>query len=520
MAKFLIQDIMPPEKRKGIKATPPKASRTIHHHPQEEMERAAIPTEPLHQPAPLVPEHQEHAHTDEYYDAGYDQPIPEGYEAAQRSYATPEHGYEESTYQGGSFEDLNREQTSSFGKRLSGMFYAFFRKPEMRSIVIRSLVTIVVLGGAYVAVAEYFGGATIELTPKHTKLTLDRAVFAAQKDPTADSLSYSVMQVEDTEQKVVPATGTRSVTVKASGKIVVYNAYSTSVQRLIKNTRFQVPTGKIYRINESIVVPGMKTSGGKTTPGSVAAVVYADEPGPAYNSDPVDFTIPGLKSDPERYKNIYARSNGPISGGQEGVVKSVSDADMKSAKDELRITLETKLRSKARGNLTDSQVSFENSYLISFDDPALVQDAGGDANAATIAEKGILSAIVFNRDALAKEIAKKQVANYQGGGFSAPQLGDTLKLTMDQITLDDLMRSSTLSFTLTGVADLVSRIPVDEIVKTLAGTQKRAFNSILAQENSVEYAKADISPFWRSSFPTDPKRIKVVVTDDTPAKVD
>ena len=63
--------------------------------------------------------------------------------------------------------------------------------------------------------------------------------------------------------EIVEATAEKEVSQKASGKIIIYNNYSTVSQRLINNTRFEANSGKIYRINSSIVVPGYKKVDGK-----------------------------------------------------------------------------------------------------------------------------------------------------------------------------------------------------------------------------------------------------------------
>lgn len=51
------------------------------------------------------------------------------------------------------------------------------------------------------------------------------------------------MKVTLDDKIEVDATGTKTVTTKASGNIIVYNE-QTVAQRLIKNTRFQSPAGK------------------------------------------------------------------------------------------------------------------------------------------------------------------------------------------------------------------------------------------------------------------------------------
>ena len=77
----------------------------------------------------------------------------------------------------------------------------------------------------------------------------------------------------------MPTTGEEAVEVKASGKIMVYNNFSSEPQRLIIRTRFETKEGLIYRIPESIVVPGKTVKMGWETPGSKEIGVFADEPG-------------------------------------------------------------------------------------------------------------------------------------------------------------------------------------------------------------------------------------------------
>ena len=80
------------------------------------------------------------------------------------------------------------------------------------------------------------GGATVTITPKHEPVSIQSKAFQAEQTPMGDNLPYSMMKVDLTETIDVPATGQKTVTANASGKIVVYNEASASPQRLIKNT--------------------------------------------------------------------------------------------------------------------------------------------------------------------------------------------------------------------------------------------------------------------------------------------
>ena len=157
-----------------------------------------------------------------------------------------------------------------------------------------------------------FTGATVTVTPKSVAITLADDFEAAIAGGT---LSFVSAPFQKSGEEVVPALEQKRVSERATGTIVVYNNFSASPQRLIKNTRFESPQGRIYRIDRSIVVPGRKKEGDRVIPGSVEAVVFADSPGAAFNSSLTDFTVPGFKNDPARYAAFYARSKTPLPPG-------------------------------------------------------------------------------------------------------------------------------------------------------------------------------------------------------------
>ena len=130
------------------------------------------------------------------------------------------------------------------------------------------------------------------------------------------------MQLSAEESGLIAATGITSGGQYASGKITVYNNYSSAPQKLIANTRFQTSDGKIYRIKGAISVPGM---------GVTEATVYADRAGEEYNIGPADFTIPGLKGGP-RFEKVFAKSKSAMSGGTSGNVRIVKKEDLDSVR--------------------------------------------------------------------------------------------------------------------------------------------------------------------------------------------
>lgn len=364
-----------------------------------------------------------------------------------------------------------------------------------------------------VLIFNFFSGATITLIAKASAVPMEQKFTVLHADKAGTELSYSVIREELSDTLEVPATGTKTVTTKALGKIVVYNEQVTA-QRLIKNTRFESTAGKIYRINESITIPKSVTKSGKTTLGSLEVTVYADEAGAEYNSDPTDFSIPGLKNTPQA-KMVYARSKGVIAGGASGTIKSVSDQDLKKATDDLRISLETKLRNKAHNVLAGfagSLIAYDQGVIVDLKDPMLSNEKSTSEDKAVVTESGTISIIVFERAPLTKAIAKATVPTYGGEDILLNNL-ENLTFSAEGFTEDSLTNKLPINFSLKGTPELKWVINQDAIIKDLLGLPKVDFNSKMAEYPTIERAKASLRPFWKQSFPADPKAITIKIVD-------
>ena len=180
-----------------------------------------------------------------------------------------------------------------------------------------------------------FAGASVTVYPKQDNVVVN-ASFEAGVEGAGGSLSVENIVLEKTEKAEVPALGEENVEERAKGKIVIYNKYSETPQRLIKNTRFKSSKNLIYRIRESVEIPGMRPDG---TPGEKEVMVYAEEPGEKYNMGPDSFTIPGFKGLPQEGK-VYARSTEEIKGGFVGIRHSVNEKERSATLKKL----ETRLR--------------------------------------------------------------------------------------------------------------------------------------------------------------------------------
>jgi hypothetical protein len=213
-------------------------------------------------------------------------------------------------------------------------------------------------------VMSAFSGSVLTVTPKTALVSVDRE-FVASGAPDA-KLHFEKISFTKTGETEISADTTKKVSEKASGTIVIYNNFSAAPQRLIKNTRFESPTSRIYRINQSLTVPGQKTENGKIVPGSIEAQVFADVAGEEYNSALSDFTIPGFKGDAKRYAGFYARSKTALRGGFEGTIKTASDMALASARETLKRSLGAGLAKDAKAKVPADFILFDGALAFSY----------------------------------------------------------------------------------------------------------------------------------------------------------
>jgi hypothetical protein len=181
------------------------------------------------------------------------------------------------------------------------------------------LLVFVLLSVVGTKVINGFSKIIIQISPHKELINIDLALKASETNSSASDLPLEIMRIEINKEKSAVPTGVKEVETKASGQIIIYNAFSSATQPLVRNTRFETPDGKIYRIKQSLSVPGASIKDGETIPGSIEATVYADEAGEEYNISLTDFTIPGFKGGP-RFDKFYARSKTPMSGGFMGKI--------------------------------------------------------------------------------------------------------------------------------------------------------------------------------------------------------
>lgn len=419
----------------------------------------------------------------------------------------------------------NRIDDNPFFEKQRGFKSALATKKPIGDIrsILRSIFFVLLLVAGFL-VANYYASATIEVTPIERGVVLN-GHFTAFKEAVDDNLVFNTVIFSDEKSKNVSATIEKKIQKKASGKIVIFNGYSKDSQRLIKNTRLESKDHKIFRIEQSVVVPGAKIVSGKIVePGKVEVIAYADATGEEYNIGLTNFTIPGFKGDP-RFSKFYALScktssesseqicsdDSPISGGFSGTVKVPSEEEVIKAKKELKEELKKTLVERARADINENSAFFPGSMIIKFEE---VPEDFSTGETSKVAMRATVSVFFFDTNSLTKVLASSALPDESNKQFvikNMSALAFAFNDPVDNVVLSDLTK---ISFSVDGPAEFIGNIDSQKIATALAGKSKKDFKKIITEQNNIKNANATIRPMWRSAFPEDPKKITVKIISE------
>jgi len=258
------------------------------------------------------------------------------------------------------------------------------------------ILAVAIIGLVVQFILNNFSYSIINITP-HQESTEVNLSLSAYRGEQKNSLGFEVMQFNKELSTQGNATGFSGEGQKANGKIIVFNTYSSSDQRLIANTRFESSDGKIYRTKTPILIPGF---------GSVEATVYADKSGPDYNIGLTDFTIPGLKGDP-RYKKIYGRSKTEMTGGSNPSVKIISEKDIESTRNELKGKISEFLKNEAEKQKPDGYALYLDAIKINFSDIENNPKIGNTAETFVFKLNGEATIFLIKKEDLSRIVSKE-----------------------------------------------------------------------------------------------------------------
>lgn len=344
-----------------------------------------------------------------------------------------------------------------------------------------------------------FSKARVTITPMQKDIDMSADMLATAGGGT---LSFVVVNVEKVATTDVKSEGTENVQQAAQGSIVISNTQAVP-QQLIKNTRFETPDGKIFRIHDSITVPA--SQGG--APGTLTVTVYADAAGESFNIPATTFKLPGLKGS-KAYDQVTAKSEGPMEGGFSGPRPSVSQATKDKTYATLKEELAEGINQAILEKVPEGHVLLPGASFVTYTNTPDAPAAGGEV---TLGQKATATAVVFPRQALAGSIAYANDGTYNGQIVTLTK-EEGLKLT-SATGVAPAASDQEFAFKLEGTARILWVVDGERIAGAVAGKTRESAETALTGFPEVEKVHILIRPFWSSSFPSDPEKIEVVVEE-------
>jgi hypothetical protein len=380
-----------------------------------------------------------------------------------------------------------------------------------------SLLIIVLIAGVAYGASIYMAHASFTLIPKTIPVAVN-GVYVGKNPASGTAVSYELTPFSRTVSEIVPASEGASVSVKAQGKMILYNTYSIQSQSLVAGTRVANETGKIYRLASSAVIPGYtRSSAGTITPGNITVTVVADQAGDTYNVSRTasggDYKIVAYQGT-ARAGGFYGRLSTDIAGGFIGKRKTVSPAVLSSTTATLQSRLRADLIAEAQKNVPEGRVFYDTGYILVFGTPVV---GGTEPNTAAISAEGTLYAITFDRQELAAALGgETAISSFRSLPYSTVGM-DELSFTLnnEKDFAPNRGLANTLIFKLEGNFKLSGEIPTEELKAKLAGISLSESTDVLREYSPViaEGSRGELIPPWASRIPADTSKISITIDE-------
>lgn len=386
-------------------------------------------------------------------------------------------------------------------KRISFKFFTPKR-------LISAIIALLFIGGGFF-LYFYLPKVEISISPKKEPVNFEAEIVADKDIGSVDKengiIPAQVFQIETESTRTFPSTGEKDVSEKARGKITIYNQYSSSEQTLVKTTRLRSESGKIFRLTDTVIIPGATIEEGKIIPNSREVYVEADEPGEAYNINPSKFTIPGLEGTP-KYTGFYGMSTSPMTGGAKGIMKVATKEDIDGATEIVSLELKGKANAEFIEKIPKELKLLESSQILEITESTSSLKADQPGKEFTIKIKAKAWGMAFKEEDVISVMKESIGSKISADKFLIPA---TIKLSYGKSKVDTSHTKTTFSCQVEAEAGW--NIDENKIKNDLAGKNEIDVRQYLSSLAEVDVAKVVFWPFWVKNIPLNKDKIKITV---------
>ena len=377
------------------------------------------------------------------------------------------------------------------------------------------ILMVALIGGLVYTAYVFIPKATITIFAKKdiksSNVSINVDIAQSNIDYEKRTIPAKMLDFDDTVSETFDTTELKNVSEqKAKGKITIYNEFSSAPQPLVATTRFLSEDQKIFRLIQTVTVPGTAKVGEEIKPGVVEVEVIADEAGDSFNVGPTNFSIPGFKdSGSEKYSKIYAKSTQAMTGGGKGnnTVKVISEQDISSAKDKISLKINDAIKKKIKDSAESGTIILDNA--ISLQDPvySVSGSAGEIADTFEVKIQSKAKAIVFAESDM-KTIANSIIAKSGSGKVNM----DSSALVLDYGKVNADFNSGALNIDVQASNVTQPSFSLEKLREDFLGKNNDELATYLRNYSEIEKAEVEYwPPVFVNKIPKNEKRVEIIL---------
>lgn len=410
----------------------------------------------------------------------------------------------EEVYKKKNKNDKSGSQSVGQGSSILG-FLSWFSFPKLIGILF--LGSLIALG---LTVTYVFPEAKVGIEPREEtqktafSFTVDKSITSPDLDKKL--IPAEVFKKNKKIRETFQSSGKEEAENKARGTVKIYNSYSSQPQTLVRTTRLISESGKMFRLVNTIEVPGADIVNSKIKPNYIEAEVVADEPGSEYNIKPSEFTIPGFKGSPGKYEGFYAISKEPMEGGKVGTIQKVTEKDKEEALSSLKDSLVSEIKTELQESIPEDLKIIEESFKLDLQGVQLNPGVGEAGKEFQIQATGTARTFALREDYV-KRIIKKKLKEEMEEGQEI--IKDSFEITYKDPALNFEKGSATLK--VEASANLTWKIKKEKLKQDLKGKNKVGARKAVADYPEIKSLQVELWPFWLRRIPNKKDKITIKV---------
>ena len=367
------------------------------------------------------------------------------------------------------------------------------RKSKALVVGIFAIVFVVLLG-----VWFYFSRAEVVVYVSPKNLQNTESIILDENIKSADIANYTfpanVVETEIVSEKAKSATGVKTVGEKASGQVKIRNGTSDEIK--LKSGSFLISSdGLKFVLDEDATLPAAESP---ISPGEISVKVSANNIGEEYNlAKDTSFSVANYPK-----SEVDAISEIEFSGGSSKKIRTISESDIKSLRDELVKENQDKAKISLKSESINS-LFIEDTVLYTVIKESVSNKAGEEADEVSMSINLKAKGLILPQSQI-EEISRFILKD---------QIPDGFVLKSEQVDMDfqlrDKIGNGVWEFDVNLKAKLLPSIDTDKIRAEIAGRNPKFVEEYLAKKISgYDRSIVKVQPTLPGLFGSLPRRAR------------